>query len=183
MTHQRTFHANQRSTVTPQALRLSKALNDLHVGHELESRLASSIAILVRKREMSENNIPWLESQKLFLRIVRNLGRLRMALWHAQLVGLLGFSFEPAHSQPVTCSWLAVSVTVVYTVNHFAIFVQFVYSPCQFCISKLKWLFILSCFQKTKRARIWDEYTKKRRTPTSVKPKKGKKLWGWLQKI
>ena len=41
MTHQKThretpFHINQESKITPQAIRLSKALNDLRVEHELE---------------------------------------------------------------------------------------------------------------------------------------------------
>jgi very-short-patch-repair endonuclease len=41
MTHQKTnqktpFYGNQQSKITPQAIRLSKALNDLRVEHELE---------------------------------------------------------------------------------------------------------------------------------------------------
>lgn len=36
MTHQKTSYANRQQTVTPQALRLSRALKDLHVDHELE---------------------------------------------------------------------------------------------------------------------------------------------------
>ena len=37
MTHQKTFaYSNKQNKVTPQARRLSRALNDLHVQHELE---------------------------------------------------------------------------------------------------------------------------------------------------